>query len=92
MLIVRRKNQATVTAAWQCTPLSEGMSTDDSTGVKTRAMMEAQHTEGESNRELTNNPEQTQGTQNPAMNPSMDLHKTKEEAIKEFVSNKAQLP
>ena len=31
------------------------------------------------------NPEQVQGAPNPAMNPTVDLHKTKEEAIKEFV-------
>ena len=61
------------------------MSTHDNTGIKTRTMMEAQHTEAESNRQLTNNPEQTQGTQNPAMNPTMDLHKIKEEAIKELI-------
>ena len=61
------------------------MSTDNNTGIQTRAMTEAQHIEGETNRELTNNPEQTQGAQNPAMNPTVDLHKTKEEAIKEFI-------
>ena len=61
------------------------MSTDSNTGIRARAMMEAQHTEGQNNRELTNNPEQTLGTQNPAMNPTVDMHKTKEEAIKEFV-------
>ena len=32
-------------------------------------MTKAQCIEGEANRELTNNPEQTQGTPNPAMNP-----------------------
>ena len=31
------------------------------------------------------NPEQLQSTPNPATNPTVDLHKTKEEAIKEFV-------
>ena len=61
------------------------MSTDNNTGIQTRAMMEAQCTEGENNRELTNNLEQTLGTQNPAMNPTVNLHKTKEEASKEFV-------
>ena len=30
-------------------------------------------------------PEQLQGAPNPAINPTVDLHKTKEEAIKEFV-------
>ena len=61
------------------------MSTDNTVGVQTRAMTEAQCIEGEANRELTNNLEQTQSTPNPAMNPTVDLHKTKEEAIKEFI-------
>ena len=56
------------------------MSTDNSPGIQTRAMTEAQHIEG-----ATNHPEQAQGTPNPAMNPTVDLHKTKDEAIKEFV-------
>ena len=43
-------------------------------------MTEAQCIEGKANRELTNNPEP-----NPAMNPTVDLHKAKEEAIKELV-------
>ena len=54
------------------------MSTDNNTGVQTRAMAEAQCIENEAN------PEQAQGAPNPAMNPTVDLHKTKEEAIKEF--------
>ena len=53
------------------------MSTDNNTGIQTRAM--AQHIENEAN------PEQLQGAPNPAMNPTVELHKTKEEAIKEFV-------
>ena len=52
------------------------MSTDNNTGVQTRAMAEAQCIENEAN------PEQVQGSPNPAMNPTVDLHKTKEEAIK----------
>ena len=61
------------------------MSTDNTIGVQSRAMTEAQCIEGKANRELTNNPEQIQGTPNPTMNPTVDLHKTKEEAIKELV-------
>ena len=61
------------------------MSIDNNTGIQTRAMTEAQHAEGEANRELTNNPEQTQGAPNPAMNPIVYLHRTKQEAIEEFV-------
>ena len=53
------------------------MSTDNNTGIQMRAM--AQCIENEAN------PEQLQGAPNPAMNPSVELHKTKEEAIKEFV-------
>ena len=53
------------------------MSTDNNTGIQTRAM--AQCIENEAN------PEQLQGVPNPAMNPTVELHKTKEEAIKEFV-------
>ena len=59
--------------------LAKGMSTDNNTGVQARAMAEAQHIENEAN------PEQLQGTPNPDMNQTVDLHKTKEEAIKEFV-------
>ena len=69
----------------ECTSASKGMSTDNITGVQTRTMTEAQCAEAEANWELTNNPEQEQGAPNPAMNPTVDLHRTKEEAIKEFV-------
>ena len=53
------------------------MSTDNNTGIQTRAM--TQHIENEAN------PEQLLGAPNPAMNPTVEPHKTKEEAIKEFV-------
>ena len=53
------------------------MSTDNNTGIQTRAM--AQHIENKAN------PEQLQDAPNPAMNPTVELHKTKEEAIKEFI-------
>ena len=85
LLINKRRNQVVVTTAQQCTPPSEGMSTDNTVGIQIRAMTEAQCLEDDANRELNNNPEQTQGTPNPAMNPTVDLHRTKEEAIKEFV-------
>ena len=55
------------------------MPTENNTGIQKRAMAEAQCIENGAN------PEQVQGTPNPAMNPMVDLHKTKEEAIKEFV-------
>ena len=62
------------------------MPTENNTGIQTRAMAEAQHIENGAN------PEQVQGAPKPAMNPTVDLHKTKEEAIKEFVQQQAPLP
>ena len=53
------------------------MSTNNNTGIQMRAM--AQRIENKANLE------QLQGTQDPAMNPTVELHKTKEEAIKEFL-------
>ena len=76
------------------------MTTENRTGVQTRAMTEAQHMEDGAQRQLANNPEQVQSTnpvaaagqwtlnpdaQNPAMNPTVDLHKTDDEIIKEFI-------
>ena len=55
------------------------MPTENNTGIQTRAVAEAQCIENGAN------PEQVQGAPNPAMNPTVDLHKTKVEAIKEFV-------
>ena len=57
--------------------LQTGMSTDSNTGIQTRAV--AQHIDNETNAE------QLQGAPNPDMNPGVELHKTKEDAIKEFV-------
>ena len=54
-----------------------GMSTDSNAGVQTRAM--AQRIDNEAD------PEQLQGAPNPDMNPTVELHRTKEDAIKEFV-------
>ena len=53
------------------------MSTENNTGVQTRAM--AQWVDNEAN------PEQLQRAVDPAMNPTVELHRTKEEAIEEFV-------
>ena len=76
------------------------MTTENSVGIQTRAMTEAQHMDDGAQRQLVNNPEQVQGTnpeaatgqrtpnpdtQNPAMNPTVDLHKTDNESIEEFV-------
>ena len=67
------------------------MSTGNTTGVQTRAITEAQWTEAEANREVTNNPEQVQGTPTPAMNPTVDLHRAKEDAIKEFIRKQGKI-
>ena len=53
------------------------MSTENNTGIQTRAM--AQRVDNEANLE------QLQRAVDPAMNPTVELHRTKEEAIEEFV-------
>ena len=53
------------------------MSTHNNTGIQMRAM--AQRVENKAD------PGQLQGAPNPAMNPTAELHRTKEEAIQEFV-------
>ena len=53
------------------------MSTENNTGVKTRAMAERPDNEA--------NPEQLQRAADPAMNLMVELHRTKDEAIEEFV-------
>ena len=55
----------------------KGMSTENNMGVQTRAM--AQRVDNEAN------PEQLQKAMGQAMNPTVELHRTKEDAIKEFV-------
>ena len=55
------------------------MPTENNAGIQTRAMAEAQCIGNEAN------PEQAQDAQNPAMNSTVELHRSKEEAIKEFV-------
>ena len=51
------------------------MSTENNTGILTRAM--AQRVDNEAH------PEQLQRAVDPAMNPTVELHRTKEEAIEE---------
>ena len=46
------------------------MPTENNTGVQTRAMAEAQCMENKGN------PDQLQNTLNPAMSPTVDLHRT----------------
>ena len=53
------------------------MSTENNTGVQTRAI--AQRVDNEANLE------QLQSAMHPAMNPTVELHRTKEDAIEEFV-------
>ena len=53
------------------------MSTENNTGIQTRGM--AQRVDNEAN------PEQLQRAADLAMNPTVELHRTKEEAIEEFV-------
>ena len=53
------------------------MSTENNTGIQTRAMPQQVDNEA--------NPEQLQRAADPAINPPVELHRTKEEAIKEFV-------
>ena len=53
------------------------MSTENNTGVQTRAM--AQQVDNKAN------PEQLQRAADPAMNPTVELHRTKEEALEEFI-------
>ena len=53
------------------------MSTENNTSIQTRAM--AQWVDNEAN------PEQLQRAADPAINPTVELHRTKEEAIEEIV-------
>ena len=53
------------------------MSTENNIGVQTRAM--AQRVDNEAN------PEQVQRAMDQATTPTVELHRTKEETIKEFV-------
>ena len=59
------------------------MSTENNTGVQTRAM--AQWVDNETN------PEQLQWAMDPAMNPTVELHRTKEDAIEEFVRQRSTI-
>ena len=55
----------------------KGMSTENNIGVQTRAM--AQWVDNEAN------PEQVQKATDQATTPTIELHRTKEDTIKEFV-------
>ena len=53
------------------------MSTEDNTGVQTRAMVQRVDNKA--------NPKQLQRVMDPAMNPTVELHRTKEDTIEEFI-------
>ena len=60
------------------------MTTENTVGIQTRAMMEAQCMENEAQRDMDNNQEGAQGENptpgqaalDPTMNPTVELHKT----------------
>ena len=75
------------------------MTTENVVGIQTRAMTEAQRMEDGAQRELGNNQEQVQGANpttgqealNPAMNPTVDLHRTDDIVIKEFIKRQCTI-
>ena len=75
------------------------MTTENVVGIQTRAMTEAQHMEDGAQRALDNNQERVQGanpttgqeTLSPAMNPTVDLHRTDDIVIEEFVKRQGTI-
>ena len=69
------------------------MTTENTVGIQTRAMTEAQHMENEAQRDMDNNQEEAQGENptpgqaalDPTMNPTVELHKNDDIVIEEFV-------
>ena len=69
------------------------MSAEDTVSIQTRAMIGAQHIEGEVQRAMDNNQEGGQGAvqntgeiaRDPVMNPIVDIHKNNDLIIKEYV-------
>ena len=59
------------------------MLTENNTGIQTRAM--AQRVDNKAN------PDQLQRAADPAMNPTVELHRTKEEAIEKFVQQQGTI-
>ena len=57
--------------------MQKGMSTENNIGVQTRAMTQWVDNEA--------NPEQVQKTTDQATTPTIELHRTKEDTIKEFI-------
>ena len=82
------------------------MTTENVVGIQTRAMTEAQCMEDGAQIELDNNQEQVQGAnptaatgqetlnpgiQNPAMNPTVNLHRMNDIVIEEFVRRQSAI-
>ena len=69
------------------------MTTENAVGIQTRAMTEAQRTEGKVQRAMDNNQEGAQGANpttgqaalDPTMNPTVELHKYDDRVIEEYV-------
>ena len=60
------------------------MSTENNTGVQTRAMAHWVNNEA--------NPEQLQRAADPAINPTVELHRTKKKPLRNSYDNMAPLP
>ena len=73
----RKKHRHPTDKSEQMKLRKKGMSAENNIGVQTRAM--AQRVDNEEN------PEQVQKTTDQATTPTIELHRTKEDTIKEFV-------
>ena len=73
----RKKHTHPTNKSGQTKIRQKGMSTENNIGVQTRAM--AQWVDNEAN------PEQVQKATDQATTPTVELHRTKEDTIKEFV-------
>ena len=73
--------------------ITSTMATEDTVGIQTRAMTEAQHMENEAQQTADNNQEEGQRAvqdtgeiaQDPAMNPVVEIHKNDDVIIEEYV-------
>ena len=73
----RKKHTHPTNKSGQTKIRQKGMSTKNNIGVQTRAM--AQRVDNEAN------PEQVQKAMDQATTPTVELHRTKEDTIKEFI-------
>ena len=75
------------------------MVTEDTVGIQTRAMTETQRTENEAQHIMDNNQEEGQRTaqdtgeitQDPAINPVVEIHKNEDIIIKEYVQCQGEI-